>query len=261
MITKCIITTLAAGIITASAQTTDNSFVGKWKMNPEKSQLSGLTYKIEDAGNDTYRLIFGDRAPETLAANGTEHKTQYGSTWALRKTGANTWKFTQKRNGTVTSESEWTVSEDGKTFTSKVDVKRPDGSTSHNETVMKRTEGSGNGLAGTWETSEEKIGSPAVLEVAKWGEDGYAISEPAFKDHLRVKTDGKDYPHEGPRVPKGSTASASKTGERELEVTNKLNGKTMNTEHYQLSEDGKTLTDTINFPGESKQEVDVYERQ
>src|ERR1700751_5200187 len=74
-----------------------DSFVGKWKMNPEKSQLTGLTYKIEDAGNNTYRLIFGDRAPKTLPANGTDQPTQYGSTWALKKTGASSWKFTQKR--------------------------------------------------------------------------------------------------------------------------------------------------------------------
>jgi len=35
--------------------------VGKWKLNPEKSQFSGLTYKIDDLGGDKYRFAFGER--------------------------------------------------------------------------------------------------------------------------------------------------------------------------------------------------------
>ena len=37
-------------LISASALAADDSFVGKWKLNSDKSQFAGLEYKIEDAG-------------------------------------------------------------------------------------------------------------------------------------------------------------------------------------------------------------------
>ena len=46
-----------------------------------------------------------------------------------------------------------------------------------------------------------------------------------------------------------------------MELTYKLKGKTTETDRWELSADGKTLTDTITYPGESKQEVDVFDRQ
>src|SRR3954465_7650890 len=131
---RTLIALAAITATTAFAQT--DSFVGKWKMNIEKSQFAGLSYKIVDAGNGTYSLLFGDRAPETVTADGSEHKAQYGDTWSLKSTGTNTWKFTQKRDGQVTSESTWKVSDDGQTLTFDSEVKRPDGSTSHNKRTM-----------------------------------------------------------------------------------------------------------------------------
>jgi hypothetical protein len=252
---------MIASLGAAKAQTNDNSFVGKWKMNPEKSQLTGLTYKIEDAGNGSYSLIFGDRAPETLSSDGKEHKTQYGTVWSLKKTGNNTWKFVVKRDGKVTGDSTWTVSDDGQTFSRKTTTTLPDGKTEHNEGTMKRTDGSGNGLAGIWETTSNKMASPAVIVIGKWQTDGYSLSEPAFKQHLQFKADGKEYNNQGPRVPKGQTVSAKQNGDKNMELTYTLNSKTMQTASWQLSDDGKTLTETIAFPGQSKQEVDVFERQ
>ena len=46
-----------------------------------------------------------------------------------------------------------------------------------------------------------------------------------------------------------------------MELTSKLKGKTTETDRWELSADGKTLSDTINLSGESKPEVDVFERQ
>ena len=56
-------------LISAGALAADDSFVGKWKMNPDKSQLNGLTYKIEDAGGGQYKFSFGDDV-ETLTLDG-----------------------------------------------------------------------------------------------------------------------------------------------------------------------------------------------
>ena len=141
-------------LISTSALAADESFVGKWKLNSDKSQFAGLDYKIEDAGGGKYRFAFGDDV-ETLPFDGKDHPTKYGNTWAITQTGPNKWKWTRKRDGKVIAVSEWTVSEDGQIFSSSRESMRPDGSTSHEELKFKRTDGS-SGLVGNWETTEVK---------------------------------------------------------------------------------------------------------
>src|SRR4029453_10476344 len=86
------------GLISACALAADDSFIGKWKLNPDKSQFNGLTYKIEDAGGGQYRFVFGDDV-ETLTLDGKGHVTKYGDTWSIKATGPNSWESTTKRDG------------------------------------------------------------------------------------------------------------------------------------------------------------------
>ena len=246
-------------LISTSALAADDSFVGKWKLNSDKRQFAGLDYKIEDAGGGKYRFAFGDDV-ETLPFDGKDHPTKYGNTWAITQTGPNKWKWTRKRDGKVIAVSEWTVSEDGQIFSSSRESMRPDGSTSHEELKFKRTDGS-SGLVGNWETTEVKMTSPATVEIAKWQGDGYSFLDPAYKERANFKLDGKDYTPTGPRVAKGTTVTSKKIDDHTMELTYKLKGKTTQTERWELSPDGKTLTQTITFAGVNKPEVDVYDRQ
>ncbi len=72
---------LALGTVSA-ALAAESSFTGKWKFDPQKSQLAGLSYQIEDAGNGQYTFVFGDDK-ETLGFDGKEHTTKYGNTWSV----------------------------------------------------------------------------------------------------------------------------------------------------------------------------------
>jgi hypothetical protein len=137
---------------------------------------------------------------------------------------------------------------------------RPDGSTSHEELKFKRTAGT-SGLAGTWESTEVKMTSPATLEIEKWQGDGYSFLDPAYKERTDFKLDGKDYIPKGPLVAKGTTVSAKQIDDHNIELTYKVKGKTTLTERYDLSPEGKMLTVTRTFSGQSKSEVDVYQRE
>jgi hypothetical protein len=227
-------------LISASALAADDSFVGKWKFNPDKSQMTGLDYKIEDAGGGQYRFIFGDDV-ETLTLDGKGHVTKYGDTWSIKTTGPNSWESTTKRDGKVTSKSKWTISEDGQTFTSIDENMRPDGSTGRVEATLKRTNGT-SGLVGSWESASIKVLSPTSIELAKW-QDGYSLINPAFKQRLNFNFDGKEYTPTGPRVAKGTTVTAKKIDDHTIELTYKLKGKTIETDKWELSGDGKTLTE------------------
>ena len=246
-------------LISAGALAADDSFVGKWKFNPDKSQLTGLDYKIEDAGGGQFRFIFGDDV-ETLTLDGKGHLTKFGDTWSIKTTGPSSWESTFKRDGKLTSKSKWTISEDGQTFLTIDENMRPDGSTGRNEATLKRTGGTF-GLVGAWESTSVKVLSPTSIEIAKWQGDGYSRTNPAYKEHLNFKLDGKEYTPVGPRVAKGTTVTASKSDDHNMELTYKLKGKTIETDKFELSADGKTLTQTTTYPGVSKPEVDIFDRQ
>jgi hypothetical protein len=261
---KIIIAALAAiialGLCAAPLASADNnSFVGTWKFDPDKSQLNGLTYKIEQGPNGQYAFVFGDdKEPVTL---GKEHTTKYGNTWLITEKGPNAWHWVQKRDGKVISDAMWTIADDGATSSYVSTETRQDGSTSHDETKMKRTEGGNSGFAGTWESTDIKVGSPTTLEFAKGEGNGYIMKHPASQTKTSFKLDGKDYTPQGPRVAKGTTVSGKSIDAKTMELTYKLKGKTIETDVYEVSDEGKTLKDTITYPGESKQEVDVYGRQ
>lgn len=236
-----------------------DSFVGKWKLNPNKSQFSGLTYKVKDAGAGKYSFVFGDDV-ETMTLDGKEHLTKFGATWSVTQSGPNAWKWIQKRNDKVTSDATWTVSKNGATSTYISTEMRQDGSTSHDETKLKRTAGNGPGLVGTWVSTRIKIGSPATIEMAPWQKDGYSMKSPVNKGQTDFKLDGKAYTPKGPLIPKGTTVSGKKIDAHHIVLTYKLKGKTTETDRWELSANGKTLTNTITYPGESKPEVDAYDR-
>src|SRR5438552_19109478 len=101
---------------TPLALAAEDSFVGKWKFNPDKSQLNGLTYKVEDAGNNQYKFVFGDDA-ETVTVDGKPTMTKYGNTWSVTKSGSNASHWGTKRHGKTTSEPMRAVTDDAATST------------------------------------------------------------------------------------------------------------------------------------------------
>jgi hypothetical protein len=246
-------------VISLTALAADDSFVGRWKFNPDKSQMNGLDYKIEDAGGGQYKFIFGDDV-ETLTLDGKGHVTKYGDTWSIKATGPNSWESTNERDGKVTNKSKWTVSADNQTFTSTDENMRPDGSTGKTEATFKRTGGT-TGLVGTWQTTSVKVLSPNSITIARWQGDGYSRTSAVFKETLEFKLDGKEYTPKGPRVPAGMTVTAKKIDDHSMELTYKLKGKTIETDKYEVSADGKTLTQTATYSGVSKPEIDIWDRE
>jgi hypothetical protein len=116
-------------------------------------------------------------------------------------------------------------------------------------------------LVGTWQTTTVNILSPTSIAIAKWQGDGYARTNPAFKETLDFKLDGKEYTPKGPRVAKGTTVTAKKIDDHNMELTYKLKGKTTETDKLEVSADGKTLTQTATYAGVSKPEIDIYDRE
>jgi hypothetical protein len=124
--------------------------------------------------------------------------------------------------------------------------------------VYKRTAGT-SGFPGTWESVSGEMNSSFELQIQPYENDGLSFTTPGETKSL--KFDGKDYSNGGRYVISGSASSARRANERSLEITDKIQGKVTDTQHIELSPDGKMLTVTMRPVGQSKPNILVFDRE
>ena len=174
---------LALGFLfVASAAAADDPFVGKWKLNQEKSKIGGEQMKIKDLGDNKYKFTFGENS-DTITANGTDQPIHYGRTMSIAKGGPNSLKMVIKLDGKVIDSMTHTLSGDGNTQTVNGTNSKPDGSTSDYTVELKRV-GSGSGFGGTWESTNVKINSPNEWEIEPSEGNGLTFNIPAYQTPL-----------------------------------------------------------------------------
>lgn len=250
--------TMAALLALASTSLFAQSpFDGKWQLNQQKSNMTGQTMKIEDAGNGAVKFV-NPNFTTTVKTDGTKAETPSGGTMALQKKGNDSYHETNWIKGKEISQADWTLSNGGKTLTIHEYGTNPNGEKFDNTTAYTRASGN-NGLAGDWKTSSVKIGSPEWFTMKVTG-DELTWDIPAIKGVLKAPLNGKEARPTGPTIPESLALAVTKKGPRTLNVTETLQGKTVFTGTYTVSPDGKTMTvEGKNSKGEPTKEV--WEKQ
>jgi hypothetical protein len=250
---------LAAWLTTSTVWAARDPFVGKWKLDPSQSKETHQM-KIEAAGPNRYVFDFGGGGTETIAVDGTEQPGHSGTAVSVTPVEPNTWKFVRKKDGYAVMTAIFRLSADAKTLTDNFTVSRPDGWTFSIDYVFTRTAGS-SGFAGNWESSNEKENSVYELEIQPYQGDGLALWLPAEHSTRKMKFDGKDYAVQGAEVAPGSASSGHRENDHTLEITDKINGRTTDTQRITLSPDRNTLTMTVQEAGHSKPDILVFNRE
>jgi hypothetical protein len=246
---------LAAMIVTAA----DSPFVGKWKLNPGKSQFTGTTMTFEPLPSGEMRAT-AEGQSYTFKADGKEYPAIFGSTAAWKQLDTSTWEATYKAKGTVLSTDTHTVSGDGKTLTVRAKGTKPDGASFENTAIYQRVSGEA-GLTGKWKSTKVAISSPETMDFSASEGDALSWTVPSYKITTVLAFDGKDHPVEGPTVPANFTIAATRKGARAFELVEKVNGKVVYRGTYRVSEDGKTLTASFTPEGTNEKVTAVYDRQ
>lgn len=240
----------------ASAQ---KAFVGTWKLNQEKSHLTGnaVTYSTSADGMMKETTAVGSY---TFKADGRPYATPFASTVTWKQTGPATWTTEDRLKDKLLSTDIIQVSDDGKKMTVISTGTNPNGKDFHDTEVYSRVAGT-SGLMGTWKSEKMKSSTSPVMEFASAGADGITWILPEIKARLDLTFDGKDVAPVGPTVPPGLTIAATKNGPRSFDFVEKMNGKPMVTATLTVSSDGKTLTD-ISHPmkGQNKRTA-VYDKE
>jgi hypothetical protein len=261
---------LAAWLTTGTLWAASDPFVGKWKLDPSRSKETNQM-KIEAAGPNRYVLDFGPGgsppfAPESahetemIVADGSEQPGHAGTTLSVTPVEPNTWKFVRNKDGYTVMTAVFKLSADAKMLSDSFTASRPDGWTFSIDYVFTRTAGS-SGFAGSWESSNEKVNSVYELEIQPYEEDGLTLLLPAEHFATKMKFDGKDYPVEGAEVAPGSASSGHRVNDHTLEITDKINGKTIDTQLIALSPDRKTLTMTVHRADQRTPSTLVFNRE
>ena len=251
----CALVFCAAACI-ASAE---NPFAGKWKLDTSKSQLTGQTFTIENVSGGMYRYsAFGQSY--TFAPDGKEYPGIFGRTIVVKQIDPNTWERTATFKGRVLAQVTMKLSPDGKKMTETIKGTKPNGDPIDEVDTCERT-GEGSGMVGTWKIRQVKDNTPDLLEFAENGPDGLAFKLPDYKATWSGTLDGKDCPATGPTVPEGLTLALKKTGDRSIDMVEKIKGKPVFKATYVVSEDGKTLTSKGSSVAVNEPTTEVYVRE
>jgi hypothetical protein len=249
---------IAAVLGSASyALAAETPFAGTWKLNLDKSTLTGDTVKFSSTAG-SMRMTGGGESYE-FKTDGSESKTRFG-TAAWKKIDDNTWEETDMVKGRVDSKTTWTLSADGKTLTARVTGDKPGGGSFDDTSTYVRTAGT-NGLTGTWKDKEFKGSSPSVFTLSDT-ENGLTFDEPDFKLKAVGKFDGKPGTVEGPSIPPGASFVLTKVGPRSFKMTRTQNGKPLDMATWTVSADGKSMTVVSRTAGTTDPPTkEVYEKQ
>jgi hypothetical protein len=250
---------LLAAIGTCTLASAQNPFVGTWKLNQAKSQLTGDTVKYSPASDGAIRETTAIDS-YTFKPDGKSYNTAFQTTARWKRVSDSLWVVRYRRNTILLDTDTMRISPDGKTMTISSTGTTPDGKVFHRVAVYVRVDGT-KGLMGTWKSDKVKDSTSEVLKFEANGPDGVIWILPAIKAKLDMKFDGKDYAPVGPTVPKGLTISATKTGDKSFEMVEKMDGKPLYKGTYTVSDDGKTLTNVSTPTSTDQEETAVYDKE
>jgi len=257
MLKRLFLLLFVVAVATTSLHAMNDSFVGKWKLNPEKSTMHDQM-KVTPAGANRYAFDFGG-GPEFIVTNGTDQPGLEGSTLAVTVEGPHVWRVVRKKNGRMQISAIWTLSPDGHSLRDHF-TGYPSKGSSFTIHYIYTPIGGASGFAAVWDSTSEKAGG-VEIEVQPYQSNGLSFINQKEHSTKNMNFDGKDYPVQDANAPAGAMSSARRVNASTLEFTEKRNGKVADKQHIQLSPDGKTLTMTVQPASGRKPNVLVFERE
>jgi hypothetical protein len=231
---------LASVVVARPGLAAESPFAGTWKLDPAKSEFTGDTFTIADAGGGKMKYTGGGMS-YTFAADGKKQHVSLGYDFAWKKTGPSAWETTAYSNGKKVGTDLLELSEDGKTLKDTSTSSRPDG-TKFEDVVVYERQGDGTGLVGKWKSTKAEVNGLRALTFTPHGKDGLKLLVADWGITTDAKLDGKDYPFRGPVLAAGRTIALKPAGDHKLEYVQKQKGKPVFRGSFAVSDDGKTLT-------------------
>lgn len=245
----------AVALAASSLWTANDPFVGKWRLDVSRSTIIDQMM-VEALGSNKYRFTFEGAPAETIVADGTDQPGVLGTTLSVKADGPRSLSVVRKQEGRIIVFAAWSLAQDGRTLRDAFTSMQPDGSKVTVDYLYRRIS-RGSGFAGEWESTTKPVGLKVELGIEPYDDNGLSfISSGSEK---KVIFDGRDHAAEGADgVP---TLSGRRTGERAMKYMEKRGGKVERSREFELSTDGRTLTETLWTAGQAIPDVLVFGRE
>jgi hypothetical protein len=249
-----------AVVVSATAALAQSPFYGDWKMNNDKSRLTGDVIQFSPAPDSAVKYTAEGRS-YTFKTDGKEYTGPTGAQNVWKMGDENNYERATSRNGIPLGTAAYKISADGKTMVEEFTGTTPSGKSEDDTTTYARVAGT-KGLMGSWKDTNVKIKEDTIMSwKAGPSADTMHWELPDIKAYVDVSFDGKEATPVGPTVPKGLTLSLTKTGPHSLALVEKIDGKLIIKVSYKLSPDGKTLTAVETPPDGKAPATIIYEKQ
>lgn len=231
---------------------------GTWRLNPSKSNFQSRVLAISISADGEYHFEDGTLS-FTFRCDGKDRPIGKNRTRACVKNSPTVLELIQKENGVKTSTDHWELSADREVFMSTTTTFRPSSPVAAGQMAASRISGS-NGFAGQWrDTSYIQRHSDLTLRLDT---QTLHLSYPNAGQYVDASFDGADAPVQGTHAPEGITYSARLAGRREIHTLTKHNGRALTQGSLELSDDGRSITDSWWPPGQLNSKVTlIYEKK
>jgi hypothetical protein len=241
----------------ASLDAAGPAYVGKWKLNPAKSDFGSTTVTYTQLPSGETQCTV-DGQSYNFKTDGKDYPSPFGNTAAWKSVDASTWQTTWKVNGKTVVTDRVKISPDGKTLTIEETGTKPNGEKIDDTTTYQRVSG-GPGLAGKWKTQKMNSASPGVFEFSQ------TADVLTYKDDQNMtcptRLDGKDSPCSGPSMGPGWTVAVTNVNARGFDLAVKKDGKLLYKYTYTVPADGKTMMMTGGATATNEKVTAIYDRQ
>ena len=241
-----------APVATSNFWTASDPFVGKWTLDVPRSTIVDQM-RVEVAGPNTYRFEFEGAAAETIVADGTDQPGLQGTTLSVKSGDEQRLTVVRKQDGHIIISAAWKLSADGSTLRDSFTSFQPGSSRMTVNYLYRRTSGT-SGFAGMWESTTKPVGLKLELAIEPYDNNGFSFMSGGSEK--RITFDGRD--HAAPGTGDGVSFSGRRAGARAIEYTERLRGKIERVRQFQLSRDGRTLTETVRIAGQKLPDVLVF---
>lgn len=225
---------------TLGCRTPSADWNGTWRLNPSKSSFQGPVFTISISADGQYRYDDG-YSSFTFRCDGKDQPIGKNRTQGCVKNSATVLDLTRKENGVRTNAYRWELSAGGKVLTSTVTAFPLSGPVIMRQVVASRLSGS-NGFAGQWRAAgflQRRADMTLRLE-----SQALHIDYPNGGEYIDALLDGAYAAVHGPNGPEMETYAVRPAGQRKFLILTKRNGKVLTQGSLELSNDGRTITDS-----------------
>src|ERR1700684_2201489 len=152
---------IVAVATSAAAAFAQNPFLGTWKINHEKSHLTGDVVEFSPAPGGAIKYTAEDRS-YTFKTDGKEYTGATGAQNTWKKIDDSNYERSATRNGVPLGTTTYKISSDGKTLVTEDTGTSPSGKSFDDTTTYSRVSGT-KGLMGSWKDTDVKIKEDSVM--------------------------------------------------------------------------------------------------